>query len=325
VEILDGFKLTSIERAVQVLQNGDTVAFPTETVYGLGADALNALAVAKIFEIKKRPHFDPLIIHVGEKDWVFKYADTVPPKAFQLIERFWPGPLTIILRKNSIVPDIVTAGLSTVGIRMPSHPVALDLIRRLGRPIAAPSANPFGYMSPTKASHVARMFKDEPLMVLDGGNSSFGIESSIVSVSDGLIRLHRHGAISLEDLSSVIGPLCEKKAEDGSCESPGELPFHYAPHKPLKIITTIEDIKNPQSSYLSFKKPSGQPASRHVKILSENGDLREAAARFFSCLIELDREDIDIIYADKVPETGLGRAIMERLRKASKRPLHIIR
>ncbi|MDR2017784.1 MAG: threonylcarbamoyl-AMP synthase [Syntrophobacterales bacterium] len=323
MEILDGFKLLSIERAVEALRAGDTVAFPTETVYGLGADAMNAMAVAKIFEIKKRPHFDPLIIHIGEKDWIFRYAEAVPPKAALLIERFWPGPLTIILRKNSLVPDIVTAGLSTVGIRMPSHPVALNLIRLLGRPVAAPSANPFGYMSPTKASHVAEMFNDSPLIVLDGGNSSFGIESSIVSVTDSITRLHRHGAISLEDLSSVIMPLYEK-VEDGSCESPGELPFHYAPHTPLKIISSSEEITNPRSSYLSFMKPSGQPMSRHVRTLSENGDLREAAAHFFSFLIELDRKDVDIIYADAVPETGLGRAIMERLYKASKRHLHII-
>lgn len=324
MEILDGFKLSSIEHAAQELRNGGVVAFPTETVYGLGADATNALAVAKIFEIKKRPHFDPLIIHVGEKDWISRYTETVPPKAARLIERFWPGPLTIILRKNSLIPDIVTAGLSTVGIRMPSHPVALNLIRLLGRPIAAPSANPFGYMSPTRASHVAKMFRDQPLTVLDGGNSSYGIESSIVSVSDDTARLHRHGAISLEDLTSAAGPLYEK-SEDGSCESPGELPFHYAPHKPLRIINTPADIANPRSSYLSFRKPTGQPASKHVRTLSENGDLREAAAHFFSSLIELDREDVDIIYADKVPEIGLGRAIMERLRKASKKHLHIIR
>jgi len=318
VEILDGYKPSSIERAARELGNGEVVAFPTETVYGLGADALNGIAVAKIFEIKKRPHFDPLIIHLGEKDWIFKYAETVPPKAALLIERFWPGPLTIILKKNGLIPDIVTAGLSTVGIRMPSHPVALDLIRRLGRPIAAPSANPFGYMSPTRASHVAKMFRDEPLIVLDGGSSSYGIESSIVSFTGDTARLHRHGAVSMEDLSLVAGSLSEK-ADDGSCESPGELPFHYAPHKPLKIIGSPEEITNPRSSYLSFRGPAGQAPSRHMRTLSENGDLREAAASFFSSLIELDSEDVDIIYADKVPETGLGRAIMERLRKASKK------
>jgi len=318
VEILDGYIPSSIERAARELGRGEVVAFPTETVYGLGADALNAVAVAKIFEIKKRPHFDPLIIHLGEKDWIFKYAETVPAKAALLIERFWPGPLTIILKKNGLIPDIVTAGLSTVGIRMPSHPVALDLIRCLGRPIAAPSANPFGYMSPTRASHVAKMFRDEPLIVLDGGNSSYGIESSIVSFTGDTARLHRHGAVSMEDLSLVAGSFSEK-ADDGSCESPGELPFHYAPHKPLKIIGSPEEITNPRSSYLSFRGPAGRTASRHARTLSGNGDLREAAANFFSSLIELDSDDVDIIYADKVPETGLGRAIMERLRKASRK------
>lgn len=318
MEILDGFEHSSVERAAGLLEAGDAVAFPTETVYGLGADALNALAVAKIFEIKKRPHFDPLIVHVGEKDWIFRYAEDVPPDAVRLVERFWPGPLTIILRKKSLIPDIVTSGLSTVGIRMPSHPVALDLIRTLGRPVAAPSANPFGYMSPTKAAHVARMFREEPLVVLDGGSSSYGIESSIVSVIGSTTRLHRHGAISLEDLTAVTGPL-QEKAEDGSCESPGELPFHYAPHRPLRIVSSPAEIRNPCSSYLSFRKPVGEPASKHVRVLSENGDLREAAAAFFSSLIELDSGDVDVIYAEKVPEIGLGRAIMERLRKASKK------
>jgi L-threonylcarbamoyladenylate synthase len=324
VEILDGYKPSSIQQAVKILKNGDLVAFPTETVYGLGADALNALAVAKIFEIKKRPHFDPLIIHVGEKDWIFRYAETVPPKAVQLVERFWPGPLTIILRKKALIPDIVTAGLPTVGIRMPSHPVALDLIRRLDHPIAAPSANPFGYMSPTRAVHVAEMFRDTPLLVLDGGNSAFGIESSIVSVSAETVRLHRHGALTLEDLSSAIGPLEEKK-EGGTCESPGELPYHYAPHKPLKIVASVREATNPRSSYLSFKDPPVRPGVSHMKTLSRTGDLREAAAHFFSFLIELDREDVDVIYAERMPETGLGRAMMERLRKASKKYTHITR
>ncbi len=324
VKLLDGYKSSSIEQAVRALKNGDIVAFPTETVYGLGADALNALAVAKIFEIKKRPHFDPLIVHVAEKDWIFRYAEAVPPKAVQLVEQFWPGPLTIILKKNALVPDIVTAGLPTVGIRMPSHPVALDLIKGLDHAVAAPSANPFGYMSPTKAGHVAEMFKDTSLMVLDGGDSAFGIESSIVSVSADTVRLHRHGAISLEDLTMAVGPLSEKE-RDGTCESPGELPYHYAPHTPLKIVRSPEDVENPRSSYLSFKRPVVPPDAKYVKVLSDSGNMREAAARFFSSLIELDREDVDIIYAEAIPEKGLGRAMMERLNKASKKYFHITR
>ncbi|MBA4417740.1 MAG: threonylcarbamoyl-AMP synthase [Syntrophus sp. (in: bacteria)] len=318
MKILDSSKPSSIEQAVETLQNGEIVAFPTETVYGLGADALNPVAVARIFEIKKRPRFDPLIVHIGEKDWIFKCAETIPPKAIELMERFWPGPLTIILKKSRLIPDIVTAGLSTVGIRMPSHPVALELITRLGRPIAAPSANPFGYMSPTKAVHVANMFKDTPLIILDGGNSSFGIESTIVSVSENSIRLHRHGAISIEDISSTAGPLSEK-GDSGLCESPGELPYHYAPHKPLKIIRSFLEIETSQSSFLAFMPPQGKVPSKHIKTLCEKGDMREAAARFFSCLIELDQDDVDIIYAEEIPDTGLGKAMMERLRKASKK------
>ena len=322
MEILDGYSPSSIARAVEVLKNGDIAAFPTETVYGLGADALNGLAVAKIFEFKKRPHFDPLIIHVGGKDWIFRYAEAAPPKAVRLIEHFWPGPLTIILRKKELIPHIVTAGLSTVAIRMPSHPVALELIRQLDRPIAAPSANPFGYMSPTKADHVAKMFKHSRLIVLDGGNSSFGIESTIVSISGDTARLHRHGAIAIEEIISVIGPIGEK-GENGLCESPGELPYHYAPFRPLKIVKSPDEIENHRSSYLSFKKPACRPCAKYTRVLSEDGDFREAAAHFFSYLIELDRDDVDIIYAEEVPETGLGRAIMERLRKASKKTAFI--
>ncbi|HEY3278854.1 MAG TPA: L-threonylcarbamoyladenylate synthase [Syntrophorhabdaceae bacterium] len=324
MEILDGYLPASIQRAADLLTRGELVAFPTETVYGLGADALNSLAVAGIFELKKRPHFDPLIIHIGEKEWLRRYARSVPPKAAELASRFWPGPLTLILEKNDLIPDIVTSGLPTVGIRMPAHPVALELIRRLDRPIAAPSANPFGYMSPTRAAHVAAMFKDTPLLILDGGDSAFGIESSIVSFPSDSVRLHRHGALTAEDLTCAVGPLMEKK-NDGSCESPGELPYHYAPHKPLVIVESIGEAKNPRSSYLSFKELSRNPEVRHIRTLSPKGDLREAAANFFSFLIELDREDVDVIYAEKIPESGLGRAMMERLHKASRKYLYITR
>ncbi len=316
--ILDGHNISSIHRAAKALKNGEIVAFPTETVYGLGADALNARAVATVFEIKKRPRFDPLIVHIGEPDWVFHYAEEVPRQAVELLNKFWPGPLTLILKKKAVMPDIVTAGLSTVGIRMPAHPVALQLIRSLGGPIAAPSANPFGYMSPTKASHVSTMFKNIPLMILDGGDSCYGIESTIISFSDSEVCLHRHGAISAEDIRSFVGRVKEK-AYGGSCESPGELPYHYAPHKPLRIIRSLNEIENPRSSFLAFKKHTERPVSKHTHTLSDRGDLREAAARFFSCLIDLDRDDVDVIYAETVPEEGLGKAIMERLRKASKK------
>lgn len=322
MEILSGFEHSSIEKSVEILKKGDVVAFPTETVYGLGADALNPYAVAKIFEIKKRPQFDPLIVHVGDREWIFAIANHVPPEAAKLIDRFLPGPLTLILGKKDIIPDIVTAGLPTVGIRMPSHPVALDLIRTLGSPIAAPSANPFGYMSPTKARHVAKMFGESVPLILDGGDSAYGIESTIVSFQEGKTYLLRHGAVSSEELSGIAGTVYEK-GEDPICHAPGQMPYHYAPLKPLKIINSIDEITNIRSSFLAFKIPDKTPGSKYIKILSNNGDMREAAANFFSYLIELDREDVDIIYAENMPEEGLGKAMMERLKKASKKYMYI--
>ena len=322
MEILNGSESSSIEKAVKLLKKGDVVAFPTETVYGLGADALNPYAVAKIFEVKKRPKFDPLIVHIGDIEWINTISDNVPPDAKKLIERFWPGPLTLILKKKNIIPDIITAGLSTVAIRMPSHPVALQLIRDFGNPIAAPSANPFGYMSPTSAKHVAMMLGEEIPLILDGGSSDYGIESTIVSFHEGKTYLHRHGAVSLEELFLTTAFVYEKE-KGGACESPGELPYHYAPLKPLKLINSIDEIQDAKSSFLAFKKPSKVPISKYIKVLSNYGDMREAAANFFSYLIELDREDVDIIYAENMPETGLGKAMMERLVKASKKYMHI--
>jgi len=318
MEIVNGFEDSSVQKAVRLLNDGDIVAFPTETVYGLGADALNSYAVAKIFEAKSRPRLDPLIVHIGQADWVFRYAEHVPSRAMKLIDAFWPGPLTLILQKQAIIPDIVTAGLPTVGIRMPSHAVALKLINALQKPIAAPSANPFGYVSPTKVSHVARMLKGKIPMILDGGDSVFGIESTIVSFRERGIYIHRHGAISEEDLSKCVEIVHEANTASG-CRSPGELPYHYAPMKPLKIVHSVDEVKTTNSSFLAFRKLEKLPISRYVKVLSATGDLKEAAANFFSSLIELDREDVDIIYAERVPEIGIGKAIMERLKKASKR------
>lgn len=318
MEIVNGFENTSIERAVELLKAGDVVAFPTETVYGLGADALNPYAVAKIFEAKNRPHFDPLIVHVSRKEWTFDYTEEVPQDAMRLMNMFWPGPLTLILRKKPFIPDIVTAGLPTVAIRMPSHPVALALINAFRKPVAAPSANPFGYMSPTKVAHVARMLKEKVPLVLDGGNSVFGIESTIVSFQDNGVYIHRHGAVSEEELSQCVTITRDIKT-DALYRSPGELPYHYAPAKPLDIINSVDEIKIANSSFLAFREPAVKPLSRYVKVLSKTGDLKEAAANFFSDLIELDRDDVEIIYAERIPDTGIGKAIMERLKKASKK------
>jgi len=314
--ILDGFQSSSIEQAVTSLKAGDVVAFPTETVYGLGAAALNSIGVAKIFEMKKRPHFDPLIVHIGQKEWLSSIARHVSPQAQALIDRFWPGPLTIILEKQPTIPDIVTAGLQTVAVRMPSHPVALNLINAFGSPIAAPSANPFGYVSATRATHVACLFHNKLALVLDGGPSTFGLESTIVAIRDHQVLVRRHGAVTIEELQGLVGEV-HTETRDDPLDSPGQLPYHYAPHRPLAIIKTLDEATISASSLLLFQAPSRAPLSKYVRILSPSGDLREAATNFFSHLIELDREDVDVIYAEKMPEIGLGRAMMERLKKAA--------
>ncbi|MCG6535683.1 MAG: threonylcarbamoyl-AMP synthase [Syntrophales bacterium LBB04] len=320
--VLDGFQPSSIGQAVASLKAGDVVAFPPETAYGLGADALNSIGVAKVFEIKKRPRFDPLIVHIGQKAWLPSITRHVPQQAQVLIDRFWPGPLTIILEKQPTIPDIVTAGLQTVAVRMPSHPVALNLINAFGRPIAAPSANPFGYVSATMAAHVARMFQNQLALVLDGGPSTFGLESTIVAVKDHQVFVRRYGAVTLEELQGLVGEV-RTEIKDGAVDSPGQLPYHYAPHRPLAIIKTVDEVTVSASSLLLFQTPSKIPVSKYMRILSPTGDLREAAANFFSYLIELVREDVDIIYAEKMPETGLGRAMMERLKKAAGKTLSI--
>jgi L-threonylcarbamoyladenylate synthase len=318
MELLDGFDTRAIERAVSLLRAGELVAFPTETVYGLGANALDPLAVTKIFEAKRRPHFDPLIVHVGDKEWVARIAAALPDRAQVLIEKFWPGPLTLILEKNPIIPDIVTAGLPTVAVRMPDHPVALNLIRTFGGPIAAPSANPFGYVSTTRASDVADLLGNRVPLILDGGSPAYGIESTIVSVRDGVIRVHRHGAVSVEELINTVGPVREKES-GGILESPGELPYHYAPNTPLRIVGGPDEIERDDSGFLAFKRPTDTVPSQHVRILSDSGDMREAAANFFSSLLSLDREKVALIYAEHIPERGLGKAMMDRLRKAAKK------
>jgi len=318
MEILDGKDKRSIQRAVELLEDGGLVVFPTETVYGLGAVAHDPYAVAKIFEVKRRPHFDPLIVHLDGYDRLTEYVSSIPSDAKKLMKMFWPGPLTMILEKRPSIPDIVTAGLPTVGIRVPSHPVALDLIGTLKKPLAAPSANPFGYMSPTRVRHVAKTFADRVPLVLDGGDSAYGIESTIISFRRRGVFVHRHGAISVEELSEHVRIIEDERADD-VCESPGELPWHYAPMKPLRLVNGPADATVGASSYLAFRKPAGEVNARHVKVLSASGDLHEAAANFFSFLIELDSDDVDIIYAEKLPETGIGRAVMERLRKASRK------
>ena len=306
----------AIKRAASVIREGGLVAFPTETVYGLGANCFDARAVAKIFEVKRRPHFDPIIVHIADFEDAERLSLGVDEKARMLAQRFWPGPLTLVLPKSEIVPDIVTAGLETVAIRMPSHPVALRLIKEANVPIAAPSANLFGHLSPTTAEHVADQIGGEIDLILDGGRCPVGVESTVLYLTDKPTVL-RLGGLPVEEIERVIG-----KAEISTLakrpRSPGQFPRHYSPRTPLEILRnkSLDVPKGKKVGLLAFRPPKDKAPFERVEILSASGDLREAAYNFFSCLHRLDKAGLDIIYAEPVPEVGLGRAIMDRLTKA---------
>lgn len=315
-------KEKEVAHGAKIIREGGIVAFPTETVYGLGADAFNSLAVARIFEVKQRPYFDPLIVHISDPTHFETLVKEVPLNAKKLIGRYWPGPLTIVLLKEENIPDIVTAGLPTIAIRMPNHPVALSLIKESGCPIAAPSANPFGYLSPTTAEHVKEQLGSQVDFILDGGPCEVGLESTIVSLTEDPPKLLRLGGVTVEEIESIIGkveiPLENKK----SPSAPGMFPRHYAPRTPIILNwnnNNLDLFKNKTLGLLAFQKPMNHFKFNAIEILSRKGDLREAAANLFSALRRLDQLNLDLILAEPVPEIGLGRAIMDRLRRASER------
>ena len=314
-----GEQRDTVEQAARLIRRGGLVAFPTETVYGLGADAFQPLAVARIFEVKKRPHFDPLIVHVARHEDVEKLVVNVPAEAWTLANRFWPGPLTLVLQKKERVPDLVTAGLPSVAVRMPDHPLALDFIRESGGSIAAPSANPFGYLSPTTAQHVREQLGGKVDLVLDGGPCQIGVESTILSFLEDKPRLLRPGGLSLEEVESVIGPVKVSASKEGKPPSPGMLPKHYAPRTPIVVDEQArgDSYRNKRVGLLSFRGPKESLSFQHVEVLSAQGDLRQAAANLFAALRRLDASHLDLIVAERIPETGLGLAIMDRLRRAS--------
>jgi L-threonylcarbamoyladenylate synthase len=306
----------TIEQAVEALLHGaGLVAFPTETVYGLGADALNPRAVARIFEAKNRPTFDPLIVHVRRVEDVRDLVASFPENARRLADRFWPGPLTLVLPKRSIVPDLVTAGQPTVAVRIPAHPLALELLDRAAIPIAAPSANRFGSVSPTTAEHVEEQLGGAVDVILDGGPCTVGVESTIVSLATDRPLLLRPGGTSLEELEEVIGAIEIPAADELRSASPGRLDKHYATRTPLLLAPA--DIAGKRAGLLTLTEPADATPYEAIEVLSPTGDLREAASNLFSAMRRLDSAGLDVIVATVVPEVGLGRAIMDRLRRAS--------
>ncbi len=307
-----------LARAAAVIRRGGLAAFPTETVYGLGASAFDPAAAAGIFEAKGRPHFDPLIVHIADLRQLRSVAAEVPPAAALLARRFWPGPLTLVLKKRPAIPDIVTSGLATVAVRMPAHPVAARLIRLAG-PLAAPSANRFGRLSPTTAEHVLRQLGPRGVMVVDGGPAKHGIESTIVAFERGRPVILRRGALPDAEIAAACGLRKVRLARAGAkIRAPGQLRAHYAPSAPLKLIKPGAAADPRGAAYLAFRRrPAG--GFTGVEVLSPSGDLREAAANLFSALHRLEASGARLIYAERVPARGLGLAILDRLRRAAAR------
>lgn len=306
-----------INKAKELLLAGEVVAIPTETVYGLAGNALDPNAVLKIFNVKDRPTFDPLIVHVSSLLNASKYIAEMPKEASKLAEKFWPGPLTILLKKKSIIPDLVTAGLDTVGLRCPDHFLTLELLKRLDFPLAAPSANPFGYVSPTTAQHVQDQLGNKIEFILDGGPARVGIESTIIGFENGEPIIYRMGGVSIEALEAELGKIKVHLHSTSNPKAPGQLQSHYAPSKKLILGNIRELLKKfsaDTASILSFRE---NHQTAHQVILSESGSVDEAARNLFSALRQLERMPTDVILAELVPETGLGRAINDRLRRAS--------
>jgi len=308
---------TDISLAKDILTRGDLVGIPTETVYGLAANALNPDAVTKIFTTKERPSFDPLIVHTDSLTNVSEFVQEIPVKAKQLADQFWPGPLTLLLQKKSIIPDLVTSGLDTVAVRIPRHPLTQALLAQLDFPLAAPSANPFGYISPTTAKHVNDQLGGEIDYILDGGSCTIGVESTIIGFNNDIPVVYRLGGMAIEEIEKVVGKVDKMPHSSSNPSAPGMLASHYAPKKKL-ILGNLSDLKNKYKGQdvatLSFIKEKDQ---RHAYFLSELGDLNEAAQNLFSKLRELDDLPVDLILAELVPDEGLGRAINDRLKRAA--------
>jgi L-threonylcarbamoyladenylate synthase len=306
-----------IQYAASLLMQGELVAIPTETVYGLAGNALNTNSVLKIFEVKNRPQFDPLIVHVPNIEKAEEYVEEIPNVASVLAHKFWPGPLTLVLKKKAIIPDLVTSGLNTVGIRCPNHELTRKLLQQLPYPLAAPSANPFGYVSPTTPQHVNNQLGNKIHYILDGGVCEVGLESTIIGFEDNEPVVYRFGGLSLESIQRVIGKVKTRTHSTSNPNAPGQLLSHYAPGKKV-ILGKIEDLLQHYpahcSGILTFQQNFNSP---YQFILSPAGNIEEAAKNLFAALRSFENMPVEVILTELVPDTGLGRAINDRLRRAA--------
>jgi len=318
-EVLPGEDPGTIALAAAILLRGGLVAFPTETVYGLGANAFDARAVARIFAVKARPAFDPLIVHLADATELGRVALADEPRIQALAERFWPGPLTLVLPRRAELPELVSAGLDTVGVRVPAHPVAHALLVAAGTPVAAPSANPFGYVSPTTAAHVAERLGDHVDLVLDGGACRVGVESTILSLV-GTPLILRPGGVPKEELEAALGLRLAVAAPSERPAAPGQLLRHYATHTRLRILPGPAAAPPPgerRVGLLAFSRRTPPEGYAAVELLAPDGSLATAAANLFAALRRLDALGLDLLLVEPCPETGLGHAIMDRLRRAA--------
>jgi len=312
---------SDIDQAADSLQNEEVAAIPTETVYGLAGNIFSEKAIRRIYEVKQRPLFNPLIVHIADVSEMGKVASSIPPLAQALAEKFWPGPLTLLLPKKDTVPDIITAGKDTVAVRVPNHPVTLALLQRLPFPLAAPSANPFGSISPTTAEHVASYFKDEFPFILEGGPCKKGIESTIIGFNEEGAIIYRYGSLAIEEIESITGTLQEYIRNEENPDAPGMLLRHYAPATKTILSSDIEkNISENLGKRIGLLLFNDQHQSNQVAVvetLSANGSMEEAASNLYAAMHRLDHNDLDIIIAERFPDKGLGRSINDRLQRAT--------
>lgn len=313
----------NIKEAKEALEAGGLVGIPTETVYGLAANAFNEESIIKIFEAKNRPEFDPLIVHVSNLTFAKSLVSDMPKSAEKLAKAFWPGPLTLVLKKSDKIPLSVTSGMDTVGVRVPNHPLTLDLLKSIDFPLAAPSANPFGYASPTTAFHVNTQLGGKIDYVLDGGPCSVGIESTIVSCIDDKVEVLRLGGVTLEEIETTLGkPVDEVRISSDKPNAPGMLTSHYNPGKKViigNIDHNLRKFPRARIGVLSFKRTFKNLNVTKQIALSPKGDMKEAAKNLFGALRKLDSRAVEFIITEKVPDEGLGKAINDRLLRASQR------
>lgn len=314
---------TDINKAKEVLLKNELIAIPTETVYGLAGNAYNETAIKKIFKLKNRPFYNPLIVHIKSTAYLQHIACEIPDIALKLAKEFWPGPLTLVLKKQEHISDLITAGKNTVAVRVPSHPLTLALLDKLDFPLVAPSANPFGSISPTNAEHVLNYFGEALNVILEGGECEKGLESTIIGFENEHPVLYRHGSISLEEIEKIVGKLKITSNNDKSPNSLGMLSRHYAPNTDTYLTDNIPDLlkcfEGQKIGLLIFKSQIQNDNILHQEILSKSGDFTEAAKNLYAAMHRLDQKKLDVIIAERLPDEGLGKTINDKLERATKK------